>query len=140
MDCLFCKIIAKEIPAEIISENDNYLSFLDITPRAEGHTLVVPKKHANNIIDLDPEAIGPLFEGVRKTTTLIKNSLNPDGFTIGINHGSVAGQAVDHLHVHIIPRHANDGDGSIHSVVRPSDDFSGDNLSKVAEKIRGLAK
>ena len=133
MNCLFCKIINKEIPAEIISENDNYIAFLDVSPRAKGHALVVPKLHVGNILELDKDEVGPLFHGLKQTTKLIKDSLRPDGFTIGINHGIIAGQAVEHLHLHIIPRFEGDGGSSIHEVVNnpPNED-----LAEVAEKIR----
>ncbi len=117
MDCLFCKIANKEIPSEIIYEDDKALAFLDIFPRAIGHTVVIPKSHAENILDLDDSMVGPVFLTAKRVTDILNKSLKPDGFTIGINHGAVSGQAVDHLHIHIIPRYANDNGGSIHGVV-----------------------
>ena len=134
--CLFCKIVDKEVPAEIIGEDSHYVAFLDVSPRAKGHTLVVPRAHADDILRLDQNEIGPLFAGVKRTTRLLKDSLSPDGFTIGINHGAVAGQAVNHLHIHIMPRFDGDGGGSIHEVVNnPSDE----NLAEIAKKIRKVA-
>lgn len=115
--CLFCKIINKEIPAEIIYEDVETLAFLDIHPRSSGHTVVIPKVHAENILDLPEGKVEPLFKAVKKITAMIEKGLNPHGFTIGINHGKVSGQAVEHLHIHIIPRWENDNGGSIHSVV-----------------------
>ena len=117
MDCLFCKIINKEIPAHIIYEDDEVVAFLDIHPCALGHTVIVPKIHVNNILDLPDEKIGSVFERVKKLTGLLEKVLDPDGFTIGINHKEAAGQIINHLHIHIIPRWSNDGGGSIHSVV-----------------------
>jgi histidine triad (HIT) family protein len=116
-DCFFCKIINKEAPAEIIYEDANAMAFLDIHPKAPGHTMVVPKIHAETILDLPKEEVGKLFGAVKKITELLDKSLKPDGFTIGINHGKVSGQTVEHLHIHIMPRWYNDGGGSIHSVV-----------------------
>ena len=117
MDCLFCKIIKKEIPAEIIYEDDKTAAILDINPRSPGHTMVLPKIHRQTILDLPEKEIEPLFGAVKKVTQLIKNSLKPEGFTIGINHGKISGQVIDHLHIHIIPRFKDDGGGSVHSVV-----------------------
>ena len=116
-DCLFCKIISKEIPAKIVYEDNDAFAFLDNFPRAPGHTMVLPKFHAENILDLPDDKIGPLFAAVKKVTQILKDKHRPDGFTIGINQGQASGQAIDHLHIHIIPRWYSDGGGSIHSVV-----------------------
>lgn len=118
MDCLFCKIAKKEIPSELtVYENDKAVAFLDMHPISSGHTLVVPKKHAENIIELSQDEVAPLFLVVKKVTEMLNVSLAPEGFTIGINHGRGAGQIVDHLHIHVIPRFKNDGGKSIHSIV-----------------------
>ena len=117
MDCLFCKIIKKEIPAEIIYEDEKTLAILDINPRSPGHTMVLSKFHSETILDLPEKEIEPLFSAVKKVTELIKKALKTEGFTIGINHGKISGQVVDHLHIHIIPRFKNDGGSSVHSVV-----------------------
>ncbi len=115
--CLLCRIINKEIKSDVVYEDDNVIAILDIHPRAPGHTMVLPKFHAENILDLPDDKIGPLFVAVKKVTQLLKDKHRPDGFTIGINQGKASGQAVDHLHIHIIPRWLDDGGGSIHSVV-----------------------
>ncbi len=117
MDCFFCKIIKKEAPAEIIYEDDNTLAVLDIHPRASGHTMVLPKVHAENILDLPEDKIEGVFKAVKKVTELLEKALKPDGFIIGINHGKVSGQSIEHLHIHIIPRWIGDGGGSVHDVV-----------------------
>jgi histidine triad (HIT) family protein len=117
MDCLFCKIANAEIPSEVIYEDDYVTAFLDAHPLTEGHTLVVSKKHAENILDLADESVCPVFSAVKKVTGMLQKSLNPRGFTIGINHGKISGQSIDHLHIHVIPRFDNDGGGSLHAVV-----------------------
>jgi histidine triad (HIT) family protein len=117
MDCIFCKIINKEIDSKIIYEDNQNLAFLDIHPHAPGHTVVIPKKHTKTILELDASEIKDLFMTLKNTLEIIQKALNPDGFTIGINHGESAGQAIPHLHIHLIPRFKNDGGGSIHSVV-----------------------
>ncbi len=133
MECLFCKIVHREARAEVIYEDTAALAFLDIHPRASGHAMVVPKTHAGTLLEVKPKDIGPLFTAVQAVTRLLLKTLSPQGFTIGINHGKVSGQVVDHLHIHIIPRFEGDGGGSIHSVVThpPKQD-----LSLVARRIR----
>lgn len=116
-DCLFCNIVSKKIPAQVIYEDDHTLAFLDIMPRTIGHTLVIPKDHAPTIIELSEAEVAPLFLTVKKMSTLLKQKLGLDGMTIGINQGRVSGQEVDHLHVHLMPRSHGDGGGSLQSVV-----------------------
>lgn len=134
--CFFCKIINKEVPAEIIYEDENVIAILDIEPRAPGHTMILPKIHTENILDLPEEKIEGVFKDVRKVTELLNKSLKPDGFTIGINHGKVSGQTIEHLHIHIIPRWNNDGGGSIHDVV---DNPPKESLEEIRNKIAKLA-
>jgi len=116
--CLFCKIATKIIPSAIIYEDALVLAFLDIHPISPGHTLVVPKIHAENILDLPDNQIEPFFQTVKKVVALLQEKLGSKGFTIGINHGRISGQVIDHLHVHIVPRHEGDGEESLHSVVK----------------------
>src|SRR6266481_4279405 len=122
-DCLFCKIVKKEIPAFLVHEDAATLGFLDVHPRAPGHILVIPKAHRADIIELETSEVGPLFLAVRKLVRAAATALAADGFTIGVNHGAVSGQEVSHLHVHIMPRFAGDGGGSVQSVVgHPSEE------------------
>ena len=118
MDCLFCKIANKEIPSEIIYEDEHSFAFLDVNPLTGGHTVIIPRHHAENILDLAADEVGPVFSAVKHVTEMLGKALKPEGFTIGINHGRISGQTVDHLHIDVIPRYLGDGGGSIHSVVR----------------------
>lgn len=136
MNCLFCKITQKEIPAEIVYEDEDSLGILDIHPKAPGHSMILSKVHAANILELPEEKIGAVFKSVRNLTRLLNNALKPDGFTIGINHGSVAGQAVEHLHIHVIPRYKNDGGNSIHGVVNNPGEESFEDIKKKIEKTQ----
>jgi histidine triad (HIT) family protein len=116
-DCIFCKIVKKEIKVYIVYESANFLSFLDIHPHAPGHTLVIPKNHYERFLDL-PQNFGEEFiQIVKNAAILISKVLKTKDFTFGINEGPYAGQAVGHMHLHIMPRFKNDGGGSIHSVV-----------------------
>ena len=116
-DCLFCKIVEKKIPAKIIYENDSVVAFLDIMPRAAGHTLVIPKMHAPTLLDLSEEKVSELFAAVKQVDAMLVKVLAPEGVTIGINQGEASGQEVKHLHVHLLPRWQHDGGGAIQSVV-----------------------
>ena len=131
-NCLFCKIANKEIPAHIIYEDGDTIGILDITPRAPGHTMVIPKVHGATILEVQDATIVSLFGAVKKVTALLQKALAPDGFTIGTNHGRASGQAVDHLHIHVIPRWLTDGGGSVHSVVNNPPQES---LDAIKEKI-----
>lgn len=130
--CLFCDIVAGKIPNYTVAENDHALAFLDIEPLAEGHTLVIPKIHAENIIDLSEEYISGVFSLVQEVTKKVEQALSPEGFTIGINMRKGGRQAVDHLHVHIIPRWMSDEGGSIHTIVHnPPEELVEETLKKI---------
>lgn len=130
-DCLFCKIIAKQVPNYTVYEDADTLAFLDIFPHAKGHTVVIPKVHGATVFDLDDAVVVGLARAVKQTMARIEAVLHPDGFTVGWNHGEAGGQAVPHLHVHIMPRFAGDGGGSMHSVVKASSDLSVAEIAKL---------
>lgn len=108
-DCIFCKIISKQVPADIIYEDDYVLSFLDIKGLNPGHSLVIPKKHHENIYGFDTETAHQVFTIVPRIARAIKQAVQADGINIGMNNELAAGQAVFHAHIHVIPRYANDG-------------------------------
>src|SRR3989344_7777600 len=130
-ECVFCKIVKREIPSDKIYEDDNFFAFLDINPNNPGHTLVIPKKHYKNIYDLPDEilcAIGPI---VKKISIAVKKGVNADGINIIMNNDGAAGQIVPHAHFHIIPRFADDD-------LRhwPGKSFLKEESAKIAEKIK----
>ena len=107
--CLFCKIIAGEIPSTKVYEDDTVLAFLDIHPVNIGHTLVIPKVHATNLYDAPEETLAHMMSVIKKLSIAIKKSLNTDGINIEMNNDSVAGQIIFHAHIHIVPRFSGDG-------------------------------
>ncbi len=131
MDCLFCKIVDGQIPNYTICESNNSIAFLDIQPLSNGHTVVIPKTHGQTILDLESSKVCDLFELVKETTKKIEDTLSPDGFTIGINMRESAGQAIQHLHVHIIPRWEGDGGGNLHSIMSDSSSDSVEDVYKI---------
>ena len=107
--CLFCKIIAGEIPSTKVYEDDTVLAFLDIHPVNIGHTLIVPKVHATNLYDTPEKTLAHMMSVIKKLSIAIKKSLNTDGINIEMNNDSVAGQIIFHAHIHIVPRFSGDG-------------------------------
>ncbi len=136
-DCIFCRIVAGEAKADVIYENESVLAFLDIHPASRGHTMVIPKRHAEGLDHLEDGQVGPLFLGVKAVMALLHAALKPAGMNVGWNHGWAAGQHVNHLHVHLIPRYAGDGGGGIQSLIRSS---AKEDLASVAAQIKAAAR
>ena len=108
-DCIFCRIIDGQIPAAKVFENQNVLAFLDIGPVSKGHTLVIHKQHTSSVARTDPQILKDIAEVLPVLTSAVQKAMNADGCNILCNNGAAAGQVVDHLHFHIIPRKINDG-------------------------------
>ncbi len=106
--CIFCKIAKKEITSEIIAETKLFLAFLDINPINKGHALIIPKKHTKNISEMQEPELSNILKFTQEVAKKIKETLNCDGYNIGMNTDLAAGQTIFHTHIHIIPRYAND--------------------------------
>ncbi len=130
-DTVFHKIIRREIPAEIVYEDADTLAFLDITPMNPGHTLVVPKKFAQGIFDIDADSFAALMRTAHKLAPVIRDAVGADGINIGMNNASAAGQVVFYAHVHVMPRFLNDGYELWHGKK-----YSPGEAVRVAKKIR----
>jgi histidine triad (HIT) family protein len=128
---IFSKIVNREIPANIVYEDELTLAFLDIAPNNPGHTLVIPKKPATNVFDADAETWRAVMETVRKVAPAVRDAVGAVGVNINSNHEAGAGQEVFHLHVHIIPRQAGDG-----LTFWPQGQYASGEAEAVAEKIR----
>ncbi len=134
IDCIFCKIITGDIPSNKIYEDENFLGFLDINPAGtlNGHSMLITKKHfPNKLEEMDDKLIKDFFVVLKKIISAIKKVSGTDSINIIQNSGEKAGQIIDHIHFHIIPR--EEGDGIIISENRQ---HKKDNLKEVAEKIR----
>lgn len=136
-DCVFCKIVTGEMNSEKIFETEKAFSFLDINPKAPGHSLAVPKKHVKRLTELEDEIVGEIFKVTKKVEKALDSALNPDGFTIGINDGRAAGQEIPHLHVNLLPRFRDDRGGSIHSIVNNPPE---EEIPEIAERVRKASK
>ena len=106
--CIFCSIINGDIPSYKVYEDDSFLAFLDISQAEVGHTLVVPKKHFDNFLEMDDETAQKMIVLVKKLANKVKQATNASGINILNNNGASAGQSVNHIHFHIIPRYDND--------------------------------
>ena len=107
--CIFCKIIAGDIPSYKVYEDEDVLAFLDTTPVNPGHTLVVSKEHYENLNDLPEELANKIIKAVKKIAPVIISAVGADGFNLNLNNGPAAGQVVNHVHFHIVPRKFDDG-------------------------------
>jgi histidine triad (HIT) family protein len=132
-DCLFCKIVAGEIPCHKIYEDNSVLAFLDIKPLNPGHTLLVPKEHAENLLDSSTDTATALISTAKKITSAILQSVGASACNITFNNGAAAGQVVLHTHLHIIPRFKGDGFEAWHR-----EGLSSDVLPGVAKRIRDV--
>jgi len=108
-DCVFCKIVAGEIPATRIYEDEEVLVFLDIGPISDGHTLVIPKQHFERLHDCPAELLGQVSSCLGRIAGAVAAAMDSDGYNLLCNNGRAAGQLVDHVHFHIIPRNTGDG-------------------------------
>jgi histidine triad (HIT) family protein len=107
-DCIFCQIVEKKIPSKIVFEEERCLAFLDIFPISNGHTIVIPKEHYQNLEDIPNQELLETYKFVKKVAVLIHNKLKIDGYNILQNNFKSAGQEINHFHIHIIPRRKND--------------------------------
>lgn len=108
-DCIFCKIVAKEIPCEKIYEDDDVMAFLDIRPISEGHTIVIPKKHIQDLETISHEELFDLASMVKNIGLAMINGLGVKGYSVFMDNKSVANQHVPHIHFHVVPRAEGDG-------------------------------
>ncbi|OHB61907.1 MAG: hypothetical protein A2Z38_03860 [Planctomycetes bacterium RBG_19FT_COMBO_48_8] len=106
--CIFCKILAGEIPAAKIYEDDVVLAFLDIGPISDGHTLMMPRQHIETLHDCPSDILGQICSRLGKIAGAVAKAMNSDGYNVLCNNGGAAGQVVEHLHFHIIPRKTGD--------------------------------
>lgn len=133
-DCIFCKIIAGDIPSATIYENDEFKVILDRFPSGEGHALILPKNHVANIFEIDPEQAGRAYALAAKLAKAMKDVLGFDHMNILQNNGTVAGQTVFHFHIHLIPRWEGDGINIGWTPTSPTDE----EIAAVKAKLENL--
>ena len=135
-DCVFCGIVAGDIPGRIVHETDHSVAFLDANPLAAGHTLVIPKEHYSRLDDVPDAAAADLFDAVHDLTSAVEGAVDADAVSVGINDGEAAGQEVPHTHVHLVPRFEGDGGGPFHAIAPSGGEPSEAELDDIADAIR----
>jgi histidine triad (HIT) family protein len=128
--CTFCKIARKEAPSSTVYEDEDVIAFMSIQPINVGHTLVVPKKHYENIYEIPEEEVAYLYKVVKKLAHAVKQAADTEGIRIVQNNGEAAGQVILHMHVHIIPMNKN------HSWLHHAEPRSADALENDAKRVR----
>lgn len=133
-NCIFCKIISGQIPSATLYEDDLFRVILDVSPATKGHALVLPKRHLQDLFQLDGEESKQALSVISKVADAIKKTLSCDGINILQNNGAAAGQSVFHLHFHIIPRYEDD------NVTIPwrSVSYEDGEANQLADKIKAL--
>lgn len=131
-DCIFCKIIAGEIPSFKIFENDDSFAFMDINPANEGHALVIPKEHAADVHGVSDAAIAATVKTAKKVAAAIDKTMNPEGLNLLQCNGPAAAQSVMHFHMHVLPR-KNGDELKLNWGLEPGDM---DAIGQLAERIR----
>ena len=134
MDCIFCKIAKKEIPAKIVTETEKSIVFLDTFPLSRGHTLIIPKHHYEKVQDITVDDNTDLFETLHKVISKVDKIT---GSTLmAIHNGKGSGQEIPHVHVHLIPRQPDDLAGPVHSMFKNRPKLSDDELDKLCTEIK----
>ena len=132
-DCLFCGIVAGDVPAQVIDSDEHTVAFMDINPATRGHALVVPRTHAADLFEISDEDLEHTIVAARRLARRMKAALSPDGFNLLNSCGSVAWQTIFHFHLHVVPRYEDD------PLELPWVPEAGDmdEIAAVADRIRG---
>ncbi|MFB6218994.1 MAG: HIT family protein [Halobacteriaceae archaeon] len=134
-DCIFCSIVAGDIPGRVVHETDTTLAFLDANPLAPGHTLVIPKAHHPRLDDVPADSATDLYGALHAVVPAVEAAVDADATTVAFNNGEAAGQEVPHVHGHVIPRFEGDGGHPIHAIAGDRPDLSEDELDDIAADI-----
>jgi histidine triad (HIT) family protein len=131
-DCIFCRIVAGEVPSQIVDEDERTIAFMDISPATPGHALVIPRRHSTDLLEIEPGDLAATIAGAQRLARRVKDRLGADGVNLLNSCGSAAWQTVFHFHIHVIPRY--DGD----PLRLPWTPAAGDSdeIARTAERLR----
>jgi histidine triad (HIT) family protein len=132
-DCLFCGIVAGDVPAQVVDSDEHTVAFMDINPATRGHALVVPRTHSADLMEIDDDDLERTMLAARRLTKRIDEALSPDGFNILNSCRPAAWQTVFHFHVHVIPRY-DDDPLKLPWIPRGAE---AEDIERIAEEIRG---
>jgi histidine triad (HIT) family protein len=134
-DCLFCKIVAGEIPSLKVYEDEHVFAFMDIMPLTKGHTLLIPKVHCQDLFEMPEDVAANLYKAAPKVANAIKAAFDPKGMNTVNNNGAFAGQSVFHYHLHLIPRY-DENDGLKVQWLSRQEEFSKEQLLDISSAIQ----
>ncbi|MDS0220191.1 HIT family protein [Haloarcula sp. S1AR25-5A] len=134
-DCIFCQIVAGDIPGRTVYEDETVLAFLDANPLSPGHTLVIPKAHHERLNDTPADVAGEVLSVLYELVPAVEEAVDAPASTVAFNNGEEAGQEVPHVHGHIVPRFEDDGGRPIHALVNDRPDLSDDELDAIEDDI-----
>jgi histidine triad (HIT) family protein len=136
--CTFCSILARDLPAHVVLDDDVVLAFLDVRPVFPGHVLVVPRRHVETLADLPVDEVGPYFERVQRLSTAVRDGTGAKGSFVAINNK--VSQSVPHLHTHVVPRTKGDGLKGFFWPRTPyrDDDHAAEVAAAIAERVAEL--
>jgi len=132
-DCIFCKIVAGELPGEILDSDDHTVAFMDINPATPGHALVIPRKHSADLMEISDDDLAACTLAARRLARKLEETLDPEGFNVLNCCGAAAWQTVFHFHLHVVPRNSDDP-LKLPWIPKPGDP---DEIKATAQKIRG---
>jgi histidine triad (HIT) family protein len=132
-DCIFCKIVAGELPSEIVQEDEHTIAFMDISPWTRGHALVIPRRHSRNLYDIEDDDLAQVASAAKRLAQRMRDVLDCDGVNLLNSSEPSAWQTVFHTHVHVIPRYDDD---PLRLPGQPSQPGEGE-LAQVAQELRG---
>lgn len=132
-DCIFCKIAGGELPSKTLYEDDHFKVILDLGPATRGHAVLLLKEHYANLFEVPQEDLAEAIKLAKKMATKMKENLHADGFNLVQNNGAVAGQTVNHFHIHLIPRYKEDGQ---HILWKPGT-VTQDEMDEIKNQIAG---
>jgi histidine triad (HIT) family protein len=131
-DCIFCRIVAGELPSQIVDQDERTLAFMDISPATPGHALVIPRRHSTDLLEIDPDDLAATVAGAQRLARRVKDRLNAAGVNLLNSCGRAAWQTVFHFHIHVIPRYEGD---PLRLPWTPAPGDS-DEIARTAERLR----
>ena len=132
-DCIFCKIVRGEVPAQIVQEDERTVAFMDISPWTRGHALVIPREHSRNLYEISEDDLHATMSAAKRLAERMRERLGCDGVNLLNSSEPAAWQTVFHFHVHVLPRFEDDG---LRPPAKPQD-MSEDEIAELADRIRG---
>lgn len=135
IDCVFCRIVADDLPSHTVHETADAVAFLDANPLADGHTLVIPKAHHERLGDVPADTAEKFYAALHEVVPAVERAVDAPATTVAVNNGPAAGQEVPHVHAHVVPRFEGDAAGPIHALFSGRPTVSEERQAELATEI-----